>query len=77
MSDILLLTPSHGRAKAGRPSRTYIRQLQDITLKTYREQGTIETVVERGSGRSVLSLRHYNDDIYIYIEREIVCYINQ
>ena len=27
ISDILLLTPSHGRAKAGRPARTYIHQL--------------------------------------------------
>ena len=26
-SDILLRTPSHGRAKAGRPARTYIQQL--------------------------------------------------
>ena len=27
ISDILLWTPSHGRAKAGRPARTYIRQV--------------------------------------------------
>ena len=27
ISDVLLCTPSHGRAKAGRPARTYIRQL--------------------------------------------------
>ena len=27
ISDILLWTPSHGRAKAGRPTRTYIQQL--------------------------------------------------
>ena len=27
ISDILLLTPSHGRAKAGRPARTYIQLL--------------------------------------------------
>ena len=26
-SDVLLWTPSHGRAKAGRPARTYIQQL--------------------------------------------------
>ena len=26
-SDILLWTPSHGRANAGRPTRTYIKQL--------------------------------------------------
>ena len=27
ISDILLWTPSHGRAKAGRPAQTYIQQL--------------------------------------------------
>ena len=27
ISDVLLLTPSHGQAKAGRPARTYIQQL--------------------------------------------------
>ena len=27
ISDILLWTPSHGRAKAGRPARTYKQQL--------------------------------------------------
>ena len=27
ISDVLLLTPSHWRAKAGRPARTYIQQL--------------------------------------------------
>ena len=27
ISDVLLWTPSHGRAKAGRPARTYIQQL--------------------------------------------------
>ena len=31
MSDILLWTPSHGRAKARRPARTYIRQLRAYT----------------------------------------------
>ena len=27
MSDVLLWTPTYGRAKAGRPARTYIQQL--------------------------------------------------
>ena len=27
ISDVLLWTPSHGRAKAGRPARNYIQQL--------------------------------------------------
>ena len=31
MSDALLWTPTHGRAKAGRPARTYIQQLCEDT----------------------------------------------
>ena len=31
ISDVLLWTPSHGRAKAGRPIRTYIQQLCEDT----------------------------------------------
>ena len=31
ISDVLQWTPSHGRAKAGRPSRTYIQQLSGDT----------------------------------------------
>ena len=31
ISDILLWTPSHGRAKAGQPARTYIQQLCEDT----------------------------------------------
>ena len=31
ISDVLLWTPSHGRAKAGRPTRTYMKQLCDDT----------------------------------------------
>ena len=27
ISDVLPLTPSHGRAKAGQPARTYVQQL--------------------------------------------------
>ena len=30
-SDVLLRTPTHGRAKAGRPARTYIQQLCEDT----------------------------------------------
>ena len=29
--DVLLWTPTHGRAKAGRPARTYIQQLCEDT----------------------------------------------
>ena len=31
ISDVLLWTPTHGRAKAGRPARTYIQQLSEDT----------------------------------------------
>ena len=66
ISDVLLWIPSHGRAKAGRPTRTYIQQLCEDTgcspedlpeAMNDREDG------ERGSGISVLD----DDDIYIYI----------
>ena len=31
MNDVLLWTPTYGRAKAGRPARTYIQQLCEDT----------------------------------------------
>ena len=36
--------------------------IQDIALKTSREQWMIETGGERGSGRSVLAVQHDDDD---------------
>ena len=67
ISDVLLWTPTYGRAKAGRPARTYIQQLcedwgcsaEDLpeAMKD-RENG------ERGSGISVLAARHGDDDYY-------------
>ena len=66
ISDVLLWTPSHGRVKAGQPSRTYIQQLiQDVAWKTYQEQRTIEMGGERGSGKSVLAVQHDDDDTFI------------
>ena len=62
--DVLLWTPTHGRAKAGRPARTYIQQLcedTDVVLKTYLGRWTIRRSGERGSGISVLPARHDND----------------
>ena len=53
ISDILPCTPSQGRAKAGRPARTYVQRsvpIQDIVWKTSRERWTIETDGERASG---------------------------
>ena len=64
ISDVLQWTPSHGRAKAGRPASTYNSSvpIQDVDLKTYRKRWTIEKGGGRGSGRSVLMARHDDDD---------------
>ena len=66
LGDILMWTPSHGRAKAGWPARTYIQQLcvpiQDIALKTSQKWWMIEMGGKRGSGRSVLAGWHDEDD---------------
>ena len=65
ISNVLLWTPTHGRAKAGRPARTYIQQLCEDTgccpedlprAMNDRRSG------ERGSGISVLPARHDDDD---------------
>ena len=60
--------------------------IQDIALKTSRERWTIETGNERGSGKSVLSAWHNDDDdiydispIYIeiiFISTMYLCYIS-
>ena len=73
-SDILLWAPSHWRAKAGRPARTYTQQLcadTGYSLEDLREWWTIEMVGERGSGRSVLAAQD-DDDIYIVIHRQTI-----
>ena len=60
ISDVLLWTPSQGRAKAGRPARTYIQQLCEDTgcnLRTCRKRWTIGRGGEKGSGISVLIAR--------------------
>ena len=65
ISDVLLWTPSHGRAKIGRPARTYIQQLcadTGCSLEDLLERWTVEAGGERGSGRSVLAARHDDDD---------------
>ena len=77
--NVVLWTPTHGRAKAGRPARTYIQQLckdTDVVLKTYLGRWTIGRSYERGSGISVLPARHDDDDIMVIegggqIEREV------
>ena len=62
ISDILLWTPSHGRAKAGRPARTNTYNssvpVEDLAWKTYRERWTIEAGDEKGSVKFVLAALH-------------------
>ena len=41
--------------------------IQDVALKTYKKQWTIEKGGDRGSGRSVRMARHDDDDIFISI----------
>ena len=65
ISDVLLWTPSHARAKAGRPARTYIHSsvpIRDVTLRICRKQWTIGRRGERGSILSVLIAQDDDDD---------------
>ena len=65
ISDVLLWNPTYGRAKSGRPARTYIQQLCEDTgvgLKTSQRRWTTGKSGERGSGISVLVARHDDDD---------------
>ena len=39
--------------------------IQDVALKTYRERWTIEMDGERGSGGSMLTVQHDDDDVCI------------
>ena len=59
------MDPTYGRAKAGRPARTYIScdvRIRDIALKTSQRRWTIGRSGERESGISVLAARHNDDD---------------
>ena len=49
ISDVLLWTPAYGRAKAGRPARTYssYARIRDIALKTCQRRWTIGRSGER------------------------------
>ena len=63
ISDVLLLTPTYGRAKAGRPARTYIQQIcEDTGCSPEELPEAINDSNERGSGISVLAARHDDDD---------------
>ena len=65
ISDVLLWTPSHGRAKAGRPARTYIQQLCVDTGCSPEDQPEAMNEREGGereSGISVLMAWQDDDD---------------
>ena len=65
ISNVPLSTPTYGRAKAGRPARTYIQQLCEDTgcspKETCQRRWTIGRSGERGPGISVLAARHDDD----------------
>ena len=63
--DVLLWTSSYGRAKAGRPARTYIQQFCDD--RGYSSEDRLEAMDireggERGSAISVLIAQHDDDN---------------
>ena len=61
--DVLLWTPRYGRAKAGRPARTYIQQLyEDTGFSTEDQPEAMNDSGKRGSGISVLATWHDDDD---------------
>ena len=84
ISDVLLWTPTYGRAKAERSARTYVQHLwriRDVALKTCQRRWTIGRNGERGSGISVLAPRHHDDDdptlsVYISEMRYYVHYLH-
>ena len=64
ISDVLLLTPSHVRAKTGRPARTYIQRLcanTGCSLEDWK-RWTIEKGGEKGSWIPGLMAQHDDDD---------------
>ena len=67
ISDVILWTPTYGRAKAGRPARTYSSyvRIRDVALKTCRRRWTIGRSGERGSRISVQAARHDDDHDFL------------
>ena len=65
MSDVLLWTPSHSRAKAGQPAQTYMQQLCEDTGCNLEDQPEAMNNREEWQERvriSVLAARHDDDD---------------
>ena len=68
ISDVFLWTPSHGRAKAAQPARIYIQQLcadTGCSLKYLSEAMDDREGWRRGSGRSVMMVRHGDEIVYV------------
>ena len=63
ISDDLLWTPEHGRAKARRKAQTYSSsvRIRDVALRTYQKLWTIGRSSERSSRISVLVALHDDD----------------
>ena len=74
MSDILQWTPSHGRANAGRPARTYVQQLCADTGCSLVDlpEAMDDRDNRRGSGISMLMARHDDDDDDIPLKNDHV-----
>ena len=78
ISDALLWTPTYDRTKAGWPARTYIQQLREdkgCSLEDLPE--VIWRSGKRGSGISMLAVRHVDDDdIYLNVYKWLMvnCY---
>ena len=72
ISDVLLWTPTYGRAKAGRPTRTYIQQLCEDT--GFSPEDLAEAMDDRKKWRERVRDIHATSTTwwgwYIYIERE-------
>ena len=66
ISDVLLWTPTYGRAKAVRPARTYIQQLCEDTGCSPEDlpEAMNDRKKWRGSAITVLAARHDDDDVY-------------
>ena len=64
ISDIFLRTPSHGRIQDDQLEliNNSSVPIQDVAWKIYLDWWTIETGGGRGSGRSVLAVRHDGDE---------------
>ena len=65
ISDVFQWTFAYGQAKAGRPHKhtycSYVR-IRNVALKTCQRRWMIGRSGERGSGISVLAIRHDDDD---------------